>query len=192
MKQGLTKREKLMLLIAGLLLLMYFAFQFGFVPLYNSYQEAVIERDRLHSERLALELSILNLNSIIEANKAANNEFDEITKDYPLLIPNEEIDSLLTNLILSSGLSPRTLNIFTAPADADSILFTIINVSMSVEGSYVSLLRLLDEVAKIPNISISTMSFSERLFYRDDEDEEVRGYGTITLGFELMYITPVD
>jgi len=192
MKQGLTKREKLFLLIAGLLLLMYLAFQFGFVPLYNKYSELKAERDLLNAQRVELELKILNLQSIEEANNIANDEFAEITKDYPLLITNEEIDTVLTNLILSTGMSITSVRFFTPPSDDDSVLFTIVGATMSVQGSYVSLLQLLDEVETIPNMSITTMTFSESRGNANDIEGFVRGQGTMTLGFELMYITPTD
>jgi len=190
MKQGLSKREKIMLLVLGLLALLYVAWQFAFVPLYDNYTEAKMERDRLRLEREILELKILRLTSIEEANKLANDEYADITKDYPLLISNDEIDTLLTNLVLGVGMDIRSIRIFPAPSDADSVLFTIMGVTMSLEGSYTMLLHLLDEVEVIPNISITTMSFSENR--NTAADDAARGTGTISIGFELMYITPQE
>jgi len=188
MKQGLTKREKLLLLILGLLALIYLAFQFGFMPLYNSYDRARVERDRLQAEKLELEMKILNLQDILEDNRIANEDYDRITQDYPELVPNEEVDTILTNLILGLGMNIRSVRFFTPPSNADSVLFTVVGASMSLEGSYSSLMQLLDEVERTPNLSVVSMSFSGRR--GGTGDEIASGAGTISIGFELMYITP--
>ena len=192
MKQGLTKREKLLLLVLGLLALIYLAFQFGFRPLYESYSNSRLERDRLQAERLELEMKILNLQTLIDENKIANDDYIRITEDYPEVVPNEEVDTVLTNLVLGVGMSIRSVRFFTPPSDANAILFTIVGATMTTEGSYTSLMTLLDEVEKIPNISIVSMSFSERRGSSNDQEGFVRGQGSMTLGFELMYITPQD
>jgi len=190
MKQGLTKREKLLLLILGLLALIYLAFQFGFRPLYESYDRSRIERDRLQAERLELEMKILNLQTLLEENRIANEDYARITEDYPELVPNEEVDTVLTNLVLGVGMTIRSVRFFEPPSNAEAVLFTIVGATMTTEGSYSSLMTLLDEVEKIPNITIVSMSFSERRSSANDQEGFVRGQGSMTLGFELMYITP--
>ena len=190
MKQGLTKREKFLLLILGLLALIYLSFQFGFMPLYNSYTESRMERDRLQAERLQLEMKILNLQTILEENRIANDDYARITEDYPELVPNEEVDTVLTNLVLGVGMSISSVRFFTPPSNADTVLFTVVGATMSATGSYSSLMTLLDEVEKIPNISIVSMSFSERRGNANNQEGFVQGQGSMTLGFELMYITP--
>ena len=81
MKQGLTKREKILIFSAVLIVLIYLAFQFGFIPLSSYYTDALTERDHLSEEKATIENNIANKSSISEANKNANRKFDEIIKD---------------------------------------------------------------------------------------------------------------
>jgi len=50
MKQGITKREKIMLFVVGLIAVVYLSIQFVIIPLSNRYDEGISERARLQDE----------------------------------------------------------------------------------------------------------------------------------------------
>jgi len=191
MKQGLSKREKILLFFAGLLIFIYVAVQFAIYPLITAYTEGVRERTALSAEKRMVEADIANISFIRNANNEANENFDRIKHDYPLLIPNEEIDPLLTNLCLDNNLRPSSLR-FVGTAgvpqsengDTGEPTFTLVSVSMNVTGSFNSILRLLEKVDSIRYIRITTLSYSANRL-TDTPDA-----GSITLSFELTYVNP--
>jgi len=194
MKQELTKREKLLIFSAALLVLFYLAFQFGFLPLYDRFTEGRAERERYLEDKAAVEANIANRSGITDSNEGAHQQLDTIRQDFPLLVPNEEISTVLTNLCLTNNLSPSALNI-TRPADparspqnddqeTATPLFTVVTVTMNVTGNYSSILGLIDDVDKLPYILITKMNYTEN---RGAETSET---GSIAMTFELTYINP--
>jgi Tfp pilus assembly protein PilO len=186
-KQGITKREKMLIFILSLVAFVYLAFQFGFMPLHNRYIVADGERTALIAQKQEIDRNIANKASIVEDNRIANARFDEIKQDYPLLVPTEVVDSVLTNLCLTNSLFPSSLRMSkpeNSPAGEDERLqiFQIINAAMGVSGAYSSLLNLLDDVGEVPNMRVTNMSYSS------GRTEETIGYGTMTLNFELVFI----
>ena len=194
MKNGLTKREKILIFSAGLVALFYLVFQFGFLPMYSRYAEAQAERERLAEEKAKVEANIIHEPSIVDANRDARDRYDQIKQDFPLLAADEEIDAVLTNLCVSNNLIPTSLAINRPDAvttqkkqneeeDAGQPLFTVITVSMNVTGSIPSLIGLLDDLEQLPYIRLANVSYSEG---RGDEINK----GSIKLTFELTYINP--
>jgi len=199
MKQSLSKREKILIFSAALLVFLYLIMQFIIYPLFERYFEYRLERDRLLSQKATLETDIANISSIQESNRAAIDRFELIKKEYPLLIPNEEIDPILTTLCVTNGLKPTTLR-FTDSAGAPLIdkndkqstdgekdnatyLLTIITVSMNMTGSYNSLMCLLEEVDTMQYIRITNLG------YAINRQEESIDEANIALTFELTFIT---
>jgi hypothetical protein len=146
------------------------------------------ERDYLSNEKAVVDMEIAGKHATIEANRAAGERFEAIKQEYPLLVPNEHVHTILTNLCFNNGLTTSSLNMSTPRGnnsdDADTQLFTIINASMSVTGSYNSLLRLLDEVDSRQYIRITDMVFN--INQNPEESEE----NNISLSFELTFINP--
>ena len=103
MKQGVSKREKILLFSMGLLLILYLCIQFVILPLANRYFEGRQQRDNLISEKHRVEADINNRPAIESENREAGQRFEAIKSEYPLLVPNEEVDTILTNLCILNG-----------------------------------------------------------------------------------------
>ena len=88
MKQELSKREKILIFCAAVLALFYLAFQFGFLPMYTRYTEALAERERLAEEKAIIEENIANKPSIVDDNNNAREKFDFIIFLTPQIIAN--------------------------------------------------------------------------------------------------------
>jgi len=191
MKQGLSKREKILLFSAGMLILIYVAVQFAIYPLIIRYTDNVSERDSLRLEKRLTESDIANKAAVQYANTEANAGFTQIKDNYPLLVPNEEIDPILTNLCLKNNLRPASLR-FTgsvrAPQSDDTDrepTFTIITVSMTVSGNFSSILQLLDDVDSMQYIRITNLSYSANRQSNASENDSM-----ISLIFELTFVNP--
>lgn len=204
MVQGLSKREKVLLFAAGLLVVLYLSIQFAILPLMTRHMNAVQERNNLRTEQARVDDDIRNSAAIESAHSDAVKKFDDIKKEYPLLVPNEEVVTILTNLCITNGLSPTRLNITSPPyptapaasgsegdtADATTAtpesLFTIITATVNATGSYESLTKLLDEVDTKQYIRITTMSYSVNR-QRDPTEPTTT---SVTFNLELTYVNP--
>jgi len=200
MSQGLSKREKILLFSACLLVIFYLSIQFVILPLATRYVDGLDERRVVRSEAQAVRADIANRTAIMSENQAANERFDDIRSDYPELVPNDEVHNTLTHLCLMNGLNPTRLTIVSPPpsiiaanegatpeqAEQAAIdgLFTIITASMQVNGNFDSLKKLLNAVDKEQYIRITNVGFAAN---RDNEGIE---NSTMTLNFELTYVNP--
>ena len=195
MKQELSKREKILFFSAGLLVLLYLAVQFAILPLARRYVEGLQMRDFVIQEKADVQADFNNKSTIESSNKNADERFLAIKQQYPLLVPNEVVDTTLTNLSIKSGLSPMGFSIKTPSAnsqvaagaeeqDAAAGLFTVVNATMNVTGTYASITNLLDSVDEMQYIRVTNLNYTTN---RQDETSNV---GLITIDFELTYITP--
>jgi len=192
-KRVINKREKTLMLIALLLLLIYLAVQFAIYPLFSRYSNATLERNQLTIEKTIVETDIANKTEIEAANKAANDQYERITQEYPLLIPNEEIDRILTDLCLKNGLKPTALRFtdsYGAPQsesnndDSEPYPFTVVIATMSMKGNHSALMNLLDDVDANKYIYISNLGYS---VINNDTDTE---NANLSMTFELMFTNP--
>jgi len=191
MKQELSKREKILIYSTALLVLFYLAIQFAVLPLLSRYNEGVRERDRLTAERMTIQFDIANKTTTIENHRVAIEQLDAIKQEYPLLVYNEEIDVILTGLCTANNLTTTSLrfsdpiSIYADTADGVRMpVLTVVNVAMSVDGNFVSLMRLIDAVDDIQYMRIVNMSYSETR----GVDNNI--LGSIVLTFELIFVNP--
>jgi hypothetical protein len=171
MKQGLSKREKVLIFCVGLLALIYLCIQFGIYPLYERVNDGHEELHQLMDDRFAFETNLALEASLRQGNDEARTLFLAIRQGFPPLMPNEEIDNTLTRLCQSMQLRPTMLRI-SAPvltagqADAGendtyaAPIFAKVTATMNVAGDYSALVRLLDAVESINHIRLTQVSFS--------------------------------
>ena len=203
MKQGLSKREKILLGILILVGMLYLSIQFLILPLVARYMDDIQERNTLTTERARVDENISIKELLVRENEDAGQRFEAIKQEYPLLIPNEEIDTFLTNLCFKNYLRPTSLNIAipTAPTPppppAEGVegeegtqepvegLFTIVTATMQLTGTYNALGRLVEEVDAMQHVRITNLSFTA-----NQSEEDPSDIGRISLDFELTYVNP--
>ena len=196
MKQGVTKREKIMLFVVGLIAVVYLSIQFVIIPLSVSYNESISERARLQDEIDAHRLEAAMIPSLRERNTEAHTRFYELTSGYPTIVENEEIDFMLTTLSNRHNLSPVSLRITPRPPpppppeseDGEEVVytpdlptFTKSTVQMNVVGSYASLMRLLDEVSSIEYIRLTDVNYSKNI--------QMLELSRISATYEITFLT---
>jgi len=183
MMQKITKREKILLFSALLLVIFYVVVQFVIFPLYSRYTDAAADLQTLEDQRFSVEMDIANLPLIRSSNEAAKERLSQVREAYPELVPNEDIDVLMTNLITRHNLSPTLLNIVRPNVPAaigEPEFFAVVTVTMNLIGSLDSLQNLVDEVynknfMRITNLSYSISTVSP-------------AQSTHSVTFELMYV----
>ncbi|MDR2590106.1 MAG: type 4a pilus biogenesis protein PilO [Oscillospiraceae bacterium] len=181
----ITKREKMLLFFVVLIGAITLSVIFGLIPMLERLDVAQAENESLTDEVALVRDRISNRTQFVNEYNEANNRFEELKRDYPEMVSNEEIDSVLTNLCLDNGLRPTSWRVrpFTSPGRDD--LFVVITVVMNVSGTYDSFMSLLDEVDSKQFLRITNMSYSI-----PRAAGTVDPIATIALTFELTYINP--
>ena len=190
MKQGLSSREKVLLFSAGLVVILYLSIQFFILPLATRYIGGIEQRNHLAAEKTRVDRDIADRATIENTNREAGERFEAIKQEYPLLVPNEEVDTILTNLCLLNGLRPTSLDM-SLPASSRSgsnsdteALFTIVTAKMNMTGPYSSVARLLDAVNDLQYIRITNLGYV--LNRQAQQDNMAR----INIDFELTFVNP--
>lgn len=190
MTKGLSKREKVLISIAAVFALSFILFKFAIIPTYNNYMSKQEELDSLYYQKMLLEIKLQSEASVHENYDKAQKTYDAIIEQYPSVIPNEEIDRLLTGICLQNSMSVTSLKISNAidyimsqeeseskGISQNSAAFTIVKANMSLKGEYDSLKNLIDTVERIDYIRISQISYSRN----KDTDSS-----SISITFEVM------
>jgi len=198
MKTGLSKREKTMLFVLGMIALIALSIQFVIIPLANSYTDGVDERERLRGDKALHELEVANLPTLRNQNAQAHERFDNLTNGYPELVPNELIDSRwLTPLSSKYSMNimslrfarrdpPRSTTVTETDSEGNTVettvpaqVFTKVNAVMSVTGNYHSLLNLINEMHATEFMRLTSVSYSRSFI------EDIIERSTISLSFEI-------
>lgn len=109
MNSGLTKREKVLIIIAVSIVVIFVAFKFVFLPVYDKYYETTEKNAQLDTDKQLMELKLLNEKLIKESFKKAQAKHDDSKKHFPEIMTNEELDRLITGLCLENNVIPTLL-----------------------------------------------------------------------------------
>jgi len=188
MIKKMSKRERILLFSAAVLIVVYLVVQFALLPLFSRLTDAETTLEALNSQRFSFEMDLANLPLMRDGHRHAQERLDSIRATYPELVPNEDIDVLMTSLVTRHNLSPTLLSI-TRPGTVAVVgaeeqgpeFFRLIRVTMNLIGSLDSLQRLVDEVDGINFMRITDLSHSEA------SDPNL---STQSVTFELMYVLP--
>ena len=200
MKQGLSKREKILILVAVVVVLIYGAFQFGITPVYNKYSEKQLKYEDLSYEKKLLDEKLKNRYDIRENYTNSEENFIEIKEQYPNIMSNEEIDRVLTGICLQNKLNPTLLGISDGTASGKTLgqqaskkeetqktsFFTVVTATMNLRGDYASLKGLINTVNEIAYIRISRVSFSF------DREGTGASASNISVFFEVTMLNNVE
>jgi len=196
MKTGLSKRERILIIGLAVVLVAYLAVQFGVRPLLDRYDIVQKEFFRLSDERDAYERNIASETLILDGNKKAREDYEELKKKFPALMPNEEIDHILTGLCIKYGLRPIMLYI-SDPAplqtekgessdgadDGSLAVFMKVTATMNVNSSFSALEDLVTAVEKIEYIRIIFENYSAKAASGGNRDVP-----NISVKFELTLL----
>jgi len=188
MKLVITKREKIMLFVVGLIVIVFLAVQFAIVPLSTKYTEGLNERARLQGEIDLHKMEAATIPMLRDRNAETHRRYAELISGYPVIIDNEELDFMLTSLSNEYNLRPASLQISPrpprppVPEDGTALQeLTKATVQMNVVGNYRSLLRLLDEVSNTTYMRLTNVSYTENTQQPD--------LSRISVTYEITFLT---
>lgn len=133
----LTKREKLLLYLLGCFLIGLFGFYFVVGPSYRQFIAVNDQATEAEFTQKNMEMTIDGIPASMQARDDANVKLAGLKSPFSQILPNEKVDSLLTQLCLSHGLSPRVLAIQSNEVQAVDIFkeYTGKNKSAAMIGS---------------------------------------------------------
>lgn len=107
----LTQRDKkLLVALSCIVIVVGFVF-LGIRPLYLNYDLTKQQLDEEIIKQSENENKVAMLNSVTATTQELKKKLNDITKDYYSMLQSDEIDKLLTELIVNYGLSARDLTI---------------------------------------------------------------------------------
>lgn len=133
----LTKSEKTLLVLLGIVIIIYFSNQFLFVP-------QAAEMERLETESAELDNRIADMDNTIKKEDSIKKEYEmlsrereEILKNYFPVLDQSQIIYLLNDLIKNDKVAVSDLN-FTSPAEETIGEMAVKNMSITLpySGSY--------------------------------------------------------
>lgn len=200
MKTGrqLTKRERTLLYVLAILIILSAGWYFLVAPQLELYNTQKIDVDALKSEYI----SVKNDNNYTTLNKnyqEAQKKYQEFVKHFANSMNSEDVDRALTLLASNSGFTPVSLEI----GDTTSISVapygttvskdnkntssypsvSAISITQVVEGSTSNLTRLIDALNQETALEITAMSYSTTKGNDKAENQQ------ITLSY-IIYIIP--
>jgi len=202
-KQGLSKREKMLLLVVGSVGLLAVMVQFVFLPMSNQLSAKRDTYDSLLMEKARIETSLATEANIRAKRDAALAAYHAISARFPYDSSSTVVGQLLTALCESHGLTPSDQKL-SAPAvfSPDGVLrtagdpaFTTVSVTMTVLGAYDDLKDVLDAVEQTDYLRISRVSFSRN--NNDTQQGRLRELpgveqDKITIQFVVVLLNEVD
>lgn len=109
MEKGLTKREKVLIIIAASILVIFVSFKFVFQPVYNKYYTTTEKNSQLDTDKQLMEIKLMNEAAIKAGFNRAQISHDESKKYFPEVLTNEQLDRLITGICLKNNVKPTLL-----------------------------------------------------------------------------------
>lgn len=106
-----SKREKAMLYILGMALLIVAAMYLVFFPGISKYQSLSEERSEAEFKQQEMEMAIVSLPANKKIRDAAAADLSAKKETYSSKLNNEELDNLITNLVVDEGFKAQDLSI---------------------------------------------------------------------------------
>lgn len=195
-KQGLTKREKTLLMMLACIGLLYVAFQFVFMPAYNQYNDKTEELQNLQNKEMEVRTTLATEENTKASHEKALGDYSDLKGMYPAILTTEAVGRLLNGLCVDNGLEylnqklsdPVVLTIPKKDADGkvtseEKTAFSVVTATMTVNGNYTTLKSLLEAIEKLDYIRISRLSFNKGQF------DEV--WEKISITFEVTMLNEV-
>ena len=202
MKQGLKKREIILLFVVGTVGAVLLVNNFILSPMYKAYSAKVEKYNGMTLQREMLEDKFMNEPLTRNLFEKAEAAMLLINEEYPTDIPNEEVDRIITKLCADNNLTPASLSLSSAAEDfrippipgredeRDSVdyypAFRKSTANMKLLGTYSSLKSLIDQTADTSSIFINKFAIAT---------DRVRGldsFANIDVVFEVYMLSAME
>jgi len=161
MRSGLTKREKVLLIIGGSVLVLFVAFNYLIIPAYNAYVEAGIRLSDLEFERLETETKIAGRSGVEAVNERVLARYNELNAVFPENMTSYEADRLITGICNAHDLRPLYLDIGVKAAEPGAAVTWMV-MRVSVTAGHAEIQELINTVNNTAYMYISAFNYTVR------------------------------
>jgi hypothetical protein len=191
MKLEMSKRERILILIALALLITFVSVRFIIMPLRDGYTAMLEEYEALTMEKQLLDLKLMNEETTRMGYENARSSFEDMKNRYPPFMSNADIDRELTGMCVRNRLNPISLSIIertglSTSAEDESYPVYVVTASMTMNGGYDSINNLISAAEATEHIRITRLSFSF------DIDMNAAGRPNAALLFEVTMLGELE
>lgn len=168
MKFELSKREKTMLFILAIVVIVAFSYVLFFNKAIDNWLLAKEEAKNVQEMANAIEQSGQELSKYEEEVEKLSEEARELDTDYYINYTSHMAEQFITSLLRENGLSssyvsvsPVLLSEMASYDNSDRLSANIIEVRFSVNGTYNKMVEFLDLIDKKPGLQLMTFSINE-------------------------------
>jgi len=174
-KKGLSKREKVLIMVMVVFGVTALMIVFVIIPLYNQYNDKTSEYGALQDEKIIIDSKLATEAAIKDEHASIIMRHRADSIRYLNTSLSNEIGRMLTSLCESRGLQPISQQLsvpreFTKverrpgeQATENGSAFLVVTAVMAVNGEYKDLKNLLDAVEDTEYLRISRVSFSKNM-----------------------------
>lgn len=154
---GLTKREKILIIIGVAFLVLFGAGNFLIIPAYNDYVEKSERVVDLRFEKMDIEMKIAGRANDEAIRDRTLERYDNLAASFQNRMSNYDIDKLITGIITDHNLMPINLNI--KDVDYDSTVSKR-PVSVSMIADHSSIKNLITTINSTDYIYITMFNYT--------------------------------
>lgn len=180
-----TKREKVLLYILLCIILIVGSVFLLILPSYDKYNDLKTEHQNAQLELQSTRASIIDYTDLDKQIKKTSKELKQVKNKFYSEMEKEEVDSMITNMVIEHGLTPSSLSVtdaanenvisykaFTknknATSDKSGNQLKVYNVNMTVSGTISNLQTLVNDANKSKTLKVASVNYSEQ---NSDEKE---------------------
>lgn len=162
----LSRREKVLLYLLACVMIIAGALKFLILPSIEDMNDIQTKIDEAMLTEIEMKAKISNKDAVKANVSKTTEEINTLAEDFYSLMPNEDIDSLITELLISKALVPDSMIIspltdaLSDSAESQSAYSCIkmCYVNVHAIGTYSDLSRLIEEVSDDKALRISAFN----------------------------------
>lgn len=204
MEKGLSKREKMLMAILGVIVLIAVSLQFLLLPAFAAKTESSGLREDAQAQQEEIDSKLMQLESLKLLRDQSRERVMEKQKIYPVPNTNYKLDKAVTDLCASVGISPKSLTIgasrnaiYVDPnakaeekkekekqakdKDLSKSAMIITTVTVKAPATQEQVLALLKAVQKQSDVRVKSISYSNPL----DQNAAINYISSVEVVFDV-------
>jgi hypothetical protein len=154
---GLTKRERILIIVGVTVLVLFGSFNYLIVPAYNSYVDKLERVDDLRILEMETQMKLAQRSGLEGIRDRIREEFNTLAATFQPKMSNYEFDNLVTGIIVRHDLFPMFLSM-EIPESEGAV--STASAKMTASSDYWNIQRLINTINSTSYIYISSFNYS--------------------------------
>lgn len=163
----LSAREKVLIYIAVLLMVLSGGYYYIFVPAYGSYEEALALKEQMNLELSLAERRVVQIIGLEHKYEEEKKIFD--TKDYQNegILSYEELEDIVLSHVETYGVNVDSVKISKSAMasgveDEDQSFLELGSIKIQTSGSFEKFCQILNDIARTKNMKVASFRMIEQ------------------------------